>query len=80
VATAEALPESVLNPYETPPTPIPEGEAYLAQRNAKLFHGRDCSWARRIAEPERVYFKRVAEAREAGYAACPVCEPWEPAG
>ena len=80
VATAEALPESVLNPYETPPAPIPEGEAYLAQRSAKLFHGRDCSWARRIAEPERVYFKRVAEAREAGYAACPVCEPWEPAG
>jgi methylphosphotriester-DNA--protein-cysteine methyltransferase len=59
---------------------VPEGEAYLAQRNAKLFHGRDCSWARRIAEPERVYFKRVAEAREAGYSACPVCEPWEPAG
>jgi TatA/E family protein of Tat protein translocase len=79
-ATAQALPESVLNPYETQPIPVPEGEAYLAQRNAKLFHGRDCSWARRIAEPERVYFKRVAEAREAGYSACPVCEPWEPAG
>jgi TatA/E family protein of Tat protein translocase len=79
-ATTQALPESVLNPYETQPIPAPEGEAYLAQRNAKLFHGRDCSWARRIAEPERVYFKRVAEAREAGYAACPVCEPWEPAG
>ena len=80
VAAAEALPESVLNPYETPAIPVPEGENYLAQRSAKLFHGRDCSWARRIAEPERVYFKRVAEAREAGYAACPVCEPWEPAG
>ncbi len=78
--TAEALPESVLNPYEAQPVPVPEGEAYLAQRNAKLFHGRDCSWARRIAEPERVYFKRVAEARGAGFAACPVCEPWEPAG
>ena len=77
-AAAEALPESVLNPYDT--APVPEGEAYLAQRSAKLFHGRDCSWARRIAEPERVYFKRVAEAREAGYAACPVCEPWEPGG
>src|SRR6185436_2921220 len=35
VATAEALPESVLNPYETVPSPIPEGEAYLAQRSAK---------------------------------------------
>ena len=80
VATAEALPDSVLNPHDTPAIPIPEGEAYLAQRGAKLFHGRDCSWARRIAEPERVYFKRVAEAREAGFATCPVCEPWEPAG
>ena len=79
-AAAEALPESVLNPYDTQPAPVPEGEAYLAQRSAKLFHGRDCSWAKRIAEPERVYFKRVAEAREAGYAACPVCEPWEPGG
>jgi manganese transport protein len=47
---------------------------------AKLFHGRDCGWARRIPETERVYFKRVAEAREAGFSACPVCEPWEPAG
>ena len=80
VSAAEALPESVLNPYEAPAIPVPEGENYLAQRSAKLFHGRDCSWARRIAEPERVYFKRVTEAREAGYAACPVCEPWEPGG
>ncbi|HEU4439150.1 MAG TPA: MBL fold metallo-hydrolase, partial [Methylomirabilota bacterium] len=59
--------------------PVPEGEAYVAARNGKLFHGRDCIWAKRIAEPERVYFKRVAEAREAGYATCPVCEPWEAA-
>ena len=79
-APAAARPASVLNPYDAPPVPVPEGEAYLAQRSAKLFHGRDCSWARRIAEPERVYFKRVAEAREAGFAPCPVCEPWEPAG
>src|SRR5688572_33098743 len=78
--TTEALPESVLNPHEPTAVVVPEGENYLAQRSAKLFHGRDCSWARRIAEPERVYFKRVSEAREAGYAACPVCEPWEPAG
>lgn len=77
---AEALPESALNPYDTQPVAVPEGEAYLAQRSAKLFHGRDCGWARRIAEPERMYFKRVAEAREAGLAPCPVCEPWEPAG
>ena len=79
---AEALPDSVLDPYGSPRRRRGRrrGRAYLAQRGAKLFHGRDCSWVRRIAEPERVYFKRVAEAREAGYAACPVCEPWEPAG
>jgi TatA/E family protein of Tat protein translocase len=79
-ASAAALPESGLNPYDAAATPIPEGEPYLAQRAAKLFHGRDCGWARRIPETERVYFKRVAEAREAGFSACPVCEPWEPAG
>jgi len=79
-AGAQALPESVLNPYDAPTAPVPEGEAYLAQRTGKLFHGRECAWAQRIAEPERVYFKRIAEAREAGYAPCPVCEPWEPGG
>ena len=78
VVAATALPESTLNPYDAQPIPVPEGEAYLAQRGAKLFHGRDCSWARRIPEPDRLYFKRVAEARDAGFAACPVCEPWEP--
>lgn len=54
------------------------GEPYIAQRGAKLFHGRTCTWVKRIAEPERVYFKQVVDAREAGLAACPVCEPWEP--
>ena len=54
------------------------GEPYIAQRGAKLFHSRTCTWVKRIAEPERVYFKQVVDAREAGFAACPVCEPWEP--
>ena len=76
-----ALPESVLNPYggESPETEpvVPVGEPYLAQRGAKLFHSRDCGWVKKIAEPERVYFKRVADAKEAGLATCPVCEPWE---
>ncbi len=58
---------------------IPVGEAYLAQRGAKLFHSRDCGWVKRIPEVERVYFKRVADAKEGGLAVCPVCEPWEPA-
>jgi len=30
-----------------------------------------------ITEQERVNFKTVAEAKDQGYVACPVCEPWE---
>ena len=77
-----ALPDSVLNPYGgdgmEPAVAVAVGEPYLAQRAAKLFHGRDCGWAKRIPEAERVYWKSVADAREAGFASCPVCEPWEP--
>src|ERR1700730_2124867 len=80
VAAGQALPEAVLNPYDAPAVVVPEGEAYVAQRGGKLFHGRDCGWARRIAEADRVYFKRMAEAQEAGFGPCPSCEPWEPAG
>ena len=79
---AEALPDPVLDPL-APATDAamepPPGEPFVAQRAAKLFHTRECGWVKRIAEPERVYFKRVAEAREAGYLTCPSCEPWEPA-
>jgi len=80
-SVADALPDSVLDPH----APIgiggveaPPGEAFVAQRGARLFHARDCGWVRRISEPERAYFKRVAEAKEAGLQACPSCEPWEP--
>ena len=55
------------------------GEPYVAQRGAKLFHSRSCAWVKKIAESERVYFKQVVDARETGLAACPVCDPWEPA-
>ena len=78
-----ALPDSVLNAYgrenAASEPAVAVGEPYLAQRGAKLFHNRDCGWAKRIPEVDRVYFKRVADAKEAGAAVCPVCEPWEPA-
>ncbi len=79
---AQALSDSVLDPsapVEVAAVEAPPGEAFVAQRGARLFHARDCGWVRRIAEPERAYFKRVAEAKEAGLQACPSCEPWEPA-
>jgi len=55
------------------------GEPFVAQRGSRLFHRRECGWVPRIPEIDRVYLKRVAEAREQGYGTCPVCEPWEPA-
>ena len=78
---ADALPDSVLDPLalaEAGTVEAPPGEAFVAQRGARLFHARDCGWVRRIAEPERTYFKRPADAKEAGLQACPSCEPWEP--
>jgi sec-independent protein translocase protein TatA len=54
------------------------GEPFLAQRGARLFHSRQCGWVARIPEADRAYFKKVAEAREAGHLPCPACEPWEP--
>jgi TatA/E family protein of Tat protein translocase len=66
---------------ETAASPAVEaehGEPFVAQRGSRLFHRRECAWVGRIAEIERIYFKRVAEARDQGYGTCPVCEPWEP--
>jgi TatA/E family protein of Tat protein translocase len=59
--------------------PADAGEPLVAQRGARLFHRRDCSWVRRIAAADRVGFQKVAEARDQGFVTCPVCEPWEPA-
>ena len=60
-------------------TPVEAGEPFCARRGSRLFHRRDCAWVARIPEIERVYLKRVADAREEGFQTCPACEPWEPA-
>jgi TatA/E family protein of Tat protein translocase len=73
----EPLPDSVLNPDGEGSQEPPPGEPYWAQRSSRLFHARSCGWAGRIPERERVYFKRVSEAKEQGFTTCPVCEPWE---
>jgi Tat protein translocase TatB subunit len=54
-------------------------EPYCAQRTSRLFHRRECAWVARIPEADRVYMKSVSDARDQGFATCPVCEPWEPA-
>ena len=86
VAAAESAPAAL--PSETEPVSAesvervaePEhGEPFVAQRGSRIFHRRECGWVSRIPEIDRVYLKRVAEAREQGYGTCPVCDPWEPA-
>jgi Tat protein translocase TatB subunit len=92
VTEAAAVPEPALTttlPSETEPTAAEEtgaiaiaeehGEPFCAQRGSRIFHRRECAWVRRIPESERSYMKTMAEARDAGLATCPVCEPWEPA-
>ena len=69
--------ESLAAPAPSPSTDI--GEPYCAQRGARLFHRRECGWASRISELDRIYLKRVADARDQGLVECPVCAPWEPA-
>jgi sec-independent protein translocase protein TatB len=85
VPASESTPlPSELEPISPETAPVaavePEhGEPYVAQRGSRIFHQRECGWVTRIPEIDRVYLKRVAEAREQGYGTCPVCEPWEPA-
>jgi Tat protein translocase TatB subunit len=81
VATSPSELESTAAvPSVTTEAPAEEhGEPFVAQRGARLFHRRECSWVPRITEVERVYFKQVSEARDQGLLTCPVCEPWEPA-
>jgi TatA/E family protein of Tat protein translocase len=69
--------DSLAAPAPSPAVDV--GEPYCAQRGARLFHRRECGWASRIPEVDRVYLKRVADARDQGFAECPVCAPWEPA-
>jgi TatA/E family protein of Tat protein translocase len=82
----EAVPSAPV-PTQDPPLPdlarndgasAGNGEPYWSQRGSRLFHARECGWARRIPETERAYFKGVGEAREQNLQACPVCAPWEP--
>ena len=67
--SAESSPVAVADP----------AEPFCAQRGSRLFHRRGCSWVSRISEADRICFKSVADARDQGFATCPVCEPWEPA-
>jgi Tat protein translocase TatB subunit len=53
-------------------------EPFCARRGSPLFHRRECQWAARIPDIERVNFASMSDALEKGLARCPSCEPWEP--
>jgi len=83
-ASSSEAPSAPVAPVETALAPEPvaaedSGEPFCARRDSKIFHRRDCAWAKRIPELDRQYFKTLAEARDEGLQTCPVCEPWEPA-
>ncbi|MBI1845417.1 MAG: twin-arginine translocase TatA/TatE family subunit [Candidatus Rokubacteria bacterium] len=57
----------------------PPAEPFCARRGARLFHRSECGWAKGMPEMDRVYLKRVTDAKDQGFMECPVCEPWESA-
>lgn len=87
VAT-ETLSEPTIPPSELEPTVAESApaatavaeitEPFVAQRDSRLYHRKECAWVPRIPEVDRVYLKRMLDARDQGLAECPVCEPWEP--
>ena len=50
-------------------------EPYLAQRGSRLFHARECRWAARIKQADRLAFERASDAEARGLRRCPACEP-----
>jgi sec-independent protein translocase protein TatB len=74
-STLETLPDTASSEMTSAEEP---GEPFVGQRGSRLVHRRDCGWVKRIPHGERVYWKRLVEARDQGLTNCPVCEPWEP--
>jgi len=48
---------------------------YIGSKNSDKYHLPDCTSAKKIKKENRVYFRDVWEAREAGYSPCKACNP-----
>ncbi len=48
---------------------------YIANSNSKKFHLSSCSYAAKMSESNKVFYKSRAEAIAAGYEPCKVCKP-----
>lgn len=61
---------------EKPARAAPVGEYnFVASRNGGVFHKPDCTWAKRIADENRIGFATRREAIDAGLRPCKQCKP-----
>ncbi len=60
----------------TPTTSVTKSEAaYIGNSSTKKFHRLDCRYADDISAENIIYFRQKADATNAGYEACKVCNP-----
>ncbi len=50
---------------------------YIANESSDVFHLRSCSWARKIAKRNRIYFRTFQEALYSDKRPCKVCMPYK---
>lgn len=48
---------------------------YIGNMNSKKFHLLNCTWAEKISDKNKIYFKSRDEAIKNGYEPCKVCNP-----
>ena len=48
---------------------------YVGSKKSNKYHYTSCQWAQKIKLENKVVFKSVKEAQQAGYVACKVCMP-----
>lgn len=58
---------------QQPPSPL--AGKYLASKQSKVFHYRDCRWAERIVPGNRLFFDSRDEAVASGRRPCKICTP-----
>jgi hypothetical protein len=57
--------------------PISGADEYWGSRKSNKYHLPSCQSAKRIKPENRIVFKSVKQAREAGYLDCKICKPRE---
>lgn len=55
---------------------VPVSSTYfVASSSSKKYHYPSCTWAKKISPRNRITFRSVKEARQAGYIPCKICKP-----